>query len=199
MWDWAVSSSRKDTNVYNSYAVGKYIELYAKELGFVYEGINSNERYNRVFHHTSNPKFKFYTDGTWLEGYLHNFDSLIRYAKRNKCSITNTEFLKQLSPIELDLLEDIQKYRTQPLEFRPLNLNPNYRSIIHLYDLYNSITVETLSEKLADLLHFAHTMFLCNRMFIPQMSGTQTGEYGIQKQMYQKAIKVCNTVINQYK
>lgn len=202
MWDWAVKKSREEINVYNNYAVGKYIELYADELGFVYEGNNSEEIYNRVFHHVSNPNHKFYTDGTWLKGSIYDFDSLIRYGKKNKCTITNTKFLKTVSPIETDLIDDMETRRRSTINTRyysDLSLSPTFRDINHLYDLYESIPVDIFAKELANLMHFAYTMFLCNRMFIPQMSGTQTGEYSVQKQMYAKAIEVCNGILNRYK
>ncbi|NJO31396.1 MAG: hypothetical protein HC874_30450 [Richelia sp. SL_2_1] len=200
MWNWAVDISRKDINVHNSYTVGKWIERYSDRLGFVYDGLDTNrDRYNRVFHHISNPDYKFYTDGTWLDGYVHNFDDLIKLCRKNKITL-NTESLKNISPIDIDIIDDITKYRTEKNRgFFYLDSDGSFRNVHHLYDLYESIDINILAKELADLLHFSHIMYLCNRMFIPQMSGTQHGEYSIQKQMYKNAIKVCNSIEANYK
>lgn len=199
MWNWAVKNSRRAINVYNNYAVGKYIELYARELGFVFEGMNNNERYNRVFYHLSNPNVKFLSDGEWLEGSIYSFKDLTRFCIKNNVSLLNSDFLKTISPYELNCVKAIIKHRNLDLD-HPYDKysfdrdTAEFRHILHLFDTYKLIEVSQLAQAIADLMHFARSMYQCNRMFIPQMSGTQTGDFSTQKKMYRKAISVCNSL-----
>jgi len=209
MWDWAVKKGRQEMSLYYAHHVGKTIENFSEVLGFVFEGIDKNiQRYNKVFHHISNPLYKFFTDGGYLQGSCYDLDSLDEICVKNNILLPDMNFLKSISSIEYSIKNDLENYfsklETEEMFYFFTKRNCLERGHLrnfssNMIDMYESVQdKDELARQIADLIHVSYVMYTCNKLFVPNFAGPQCGEYVSLKEMYSKAIEVCNNHIDDY-